>query len=140
MIRPPFPSRVSVHNKLTNPNKGCAVIKAQETPPEGADWKRNRVHSYHAVVELRDATTKVSLASHKRVLAGTREVYAYIVGTWIRDDPTTPHDPRAEGWARVRFHPYELGPEFIRTDTGEPLTSAPRIVIAGGAAWIPPGS
>jgi hypothetical protein len=136
----PHPSRVSVHNKLTNPHKGCAVVKAQEPPPEGASWKRDRVHSYHELVELRNASTKISLTAHKRVLAGNREVYAYFIGEWVRDDPTTPDDPRAEGWTRVRFQPYELGPEFVRTDTGEPLTSAPRIVIAGGAAWIPPGS
>ena len=89
-----------------------------------------------------DVELRVQPKGHaSAVLSGQRQVYAYAIGTVAAADT----EPDVSAWHRITlrkladkftFHQRLSADEF--TEEGEPVESAPLVVFAGLAGWVPP--
>ena len=91
------------------------------------------------IIEMTDVEFKVSESGRQRVLRDrVKNVHSFAVGTVTSSFPKLPGGEATApgngilqqpfGVVGVSYNPYK-GPTFVRTDTGEPVTRAQRLML-----------
>ena len=95
-----------------------------------------KVVGYTANATLRNATPKVSLATHRRIVEkGSREVYARIQGEWMPPAlPRCAHLLSFEHGDVIRLNPFRQ-PEFTHR-CGKVYTGSPYATFGEGGGFI----
>jgi hypothetical protein len=106
------------------------------------DPRVSLVIGYVNNITMSDVEFRVQAKGHESaVLAGQRQVYAYAIGTVTAVDT----EPDVSAWHRITlrkladaftFHQRLSADEF--TEEGVPVESAPLVVFADLAGWVPP--
>ena len=94
--------------------------------------------AYASDVLLTDTTFKVHEAGRRRCLeSGQRNVHAWVVGQevcrWYGAAPIESLD----GMRRAVYDPWK-GSTFVASETLEPLTSSPAVMVSGKTVWYQP--
>jgi|688.fasta_scaffold151528_4 hypothetical protein len=121
MSDPSNPSVVEVYRNL---HRGCLSVR---------DPKTRLVIGYADGVLLTDVTFVVSEAGRQRVLRERRKnVHAFVRGTLAARGGSAP-----EGWASVRYNPFEAG-TFRRAKDGEAVYRAERAYVSPSGVLVEP--